>query len=640
MSCCDEPKGKGRGRGPKPKPSPVPVPVPEPEPEPEPTPTPIPDPEEPPLPPGTPIPEPELPPEEPDPAPEPPPEEPAPEPEPPPEDPVPPGDPVPDPPPPQPPTVPDPPPPTNEFARVLGSPTEQILFNGDVVIPAGESWRFRNVVVNGSIRTTGGTFAMRPGDYVKINGNPANYVGGGMKWAPEFANDWGIWISDDGILDVRGTPKVTWNRFWDDTAVTGWSQLDTYYMAPTGRIDGTGYFNVPTCAYGATIPQIDPSVYPAEIVNATRDVVIEGPGHIHCHFHNAGPHRFEYVKLLNMGVSGVLGRYAFHVHHGFLNTVGMVVKGVVSVGARGRVFVPHQSTGMTFRDCAAVNSFDTPFWWDLGDRTDDLLFDRCGVIGVRMPPEVESNAFVNGFSLAAGANTEIRNSFAAAVDGTGFDWPEPTNVFDLVRDFLVWKFELGNVAHNCKKGLRFWNNSSDLHIVKNYQSYRNELGIENGAYLNGNQYENIVCFEDGYTDVVANDNHERATFLWQSSSAKNNDLTNPRLENAILKSIEGPALYLGHRQLASEPAAVTEFTNCTFTAGPGESKVRIIDPTEIDIGAPVQLLFTDCNIEPDDISWDAFKPNTVNEGSHIEIRGGATEWDIDVVDGEVVVTVV
>src|SRR5690606_536283 len=95
---------------------------------------------------------------------------------------------------------------------------ENDTIKGDVVVPAGETWLIGpNVWIEGNLRTDSGTIAMRPGSSLHfIGANPEEYVGGGMGWDPKYARDIGVWVGRAGVLDIRGTPKVGWNRTGSD----------------------------------------------------------------------------------------------------------------------------------------------------------------------------------------------------------------------------------------------------------------------------------------------------------------------------------------------------------------------------------------------------------------------------------------
>lgn len=633
MGCCGENK--------------VPTPLP-PATEPEPDPPPVENPPtnppgtipEEPVPPGEPVPDPDLPPpvEEPD----PPPVEPEPEPEPEPPPVIPPGDPIPDPPPPDPPIIPEPPPESNEFNRVLeGENGDVLTILADVVIPAGEKWRFKNVEIRGNIRATNGaTVAMRPGDRLKFIGIVMDdYVGGGMTWAPQFAKDYGIWIGDGGGLDLRGTPKRSWNRTGTDST---WLPTDEYYISPTTLGDTT----VRPWTYGSTIPQIHASLPPAEIANVTRDVIIEG-GHIHIHSHNV-PFRIEYVRFEKMGISNlasrgpVSGRYVIHAHHNFDGSIGSTIKGCSFVNSRGRNIVPHMSHGITITDCVVVNSWAEGFWWDSGDPSEDTMVDRLCVMGVKMPESVSGQtSMISGIILDVGGPTNVmRQCAVSGCHGSdishGFNWPEVPVNFD-PEPSPVWTFENGNVAHNNEGGgIRFWNNNTFGHQTDNSKTYHNTVGIENGAYLNSNRYDGHYSYLDGIGGWFGP--YKRPAIMWQSNPRVSQTDNPPRFSNSIVIAKDGPAMSIGHRN-NFEADTTFEVEDCTLTPAAGQPVIQVLSG-----GHPWRARFTNINggaLDPDDFDFPELASGDGMIDTHIEIRGGSTEWDIDINDDrEIIVTVI
>jgi hypothetical protein len=515
----------------------------------------------------------------------------------------------------------------SELARPI-QPWQRVLRDttilGDVVVPDGETWLIgQGVRIEGNLRTVGGTIAMRPGGTLTFLGaDPAAYVGGGLTYTDAFARDIGLWVGPQGTLDIQCSPKTGWNRSGIDST---WLPDDEYWVAPTAA----GDFKPRRWYPGHEVPQVDPRVPATEVLNVTRDCVIEGPAHIH--IHSSRPQRIEYVRLQNMGVgfrpdgSGILGRYALHMHMSGNGTRGTIVRGVAAVGSRGRVFVPHASHGITMIDNVTVNSLEEGLWWDVGHDTNDLLVDRMAVVGVNTPRQVtgRTNRY-DGYTLGSGRNMEIRNSVASAVWGNdltvGFDWvsggeaPNP-----------IWTFDAGNVAHNNQgPGLRFWTNGPHEHVVRGYVSYRNGIaGIENGAYLNGVAYHDVVLFEDGDRSASG----ERGGVLWHVNGRRGSQMT-----NATVIATFGPAIRVGNRQLATPQ--YSEFVDCTLTAAPGQPKV-LVDAGNTNTKA-WKARFIRCDVTPDDI---VFQPSAANEGSDILIEHkDGRRWRVQLLGGVKVVT--
>jgi uncharacterized protein YjdB len=499
-----------------------------------------------------------------------------------------------------------------EWDRVLSD----VTIEGDLVVPDGEKWLIgANVQVRGNVRTVNGTVAMRAGSTLRLlGGNPEEYVGGGMHFHPGFARDIGIWIGGHGArgrLDISCTPKTGWNRTGVDPT---WHPQDEYWIAPTAVGDLTPRRWYP----GQPIPRIDPRVPAAEVINVTRDCSIEGPGHIH--IHSTVPQTIEYVTLRRMGIvrpndggSGVTtGRYALHLHHGGDGMRGTVVRGVASIDAGGRVFVPHASHGIRFIDNVAVNSWADAFWWDNDtpeDASHDIEVDRLAVAGVHLPRDwTGSTSQVDGISLRHGDRNTMRNSVVSGVRGSkisnGFNW----NSAARVSTDHVWTFDAGNVAHNNQgSGLRFWNNIVIPHETFDVVTYRNaHAGIENGAYANANFFDRLVLVED---------------VLFAQASGRTLD-GRPQ----TFRNVTAPTLMIGHIRL--EATAGQHFENCDFERVIFNGNQR----------QSWHARFVRCNVVPEMIEWPSPMPAEL-EGSSVQIehRDGR-RWRKEVRGGRVETT--
>ncbi|MGH7559305.1 MAG: hypothetical protein ACREMD_16280 [Gemmatimonadota bacterium] len=516
---------------------------------------------------------------------------------------------------------------SGDWSRTLADTT----IHGDVVVPDGQAWLIGpNVEIEGNLRTVGGTIAMRPGSSLKFLGaNPNEYVGGGLTYEEQFANDIGLWIGPQGMLDVQCTPKTSWNRTGVDPT---WKPDDEYWIAPTDVDDHQPRRWHP----GEPIPQVDPRVPPAEIINVTRDCVIEGPGHIH--IHSERPQIIEYVQLRGMGISSlasggpVMGRYALHLHINGDGSRGTIIQGVAAIESEGVVFVPHASHGVTMIDNVSVNSYAEGLWWDVGDMTNDLLVDRLAVSGVFMPPDIGGGVSRrDGTTLGAGFNMEMRNSAVSGVRdgkiGAGFNWPAKANTSGIPP---VWTFQESNVAHNNSgPGIFFWNNTKHPHVVEDAILYRNGAsvydpahpgnmapGVLNGAYLNSNRYADMVLLGNR---LVQNSN----------SSEQNIDGGPARYERIWVEVSDGPALEVGDRHLAA--TSYVEFIDCTFISGSGYPKVYVRSGTN-----PWLAHFIRSGVEPEDIEFEILTGGA--DGSHILIdQEDGRRWEIKVEGGKKVV---
>lgn len=500
--------------------------------------------------------------------------------------------------------------------------------DGNLVAVAGERLCVgADLRVAGNVLVQDATLVMRPGARLTFVGaNPSSYVGGGMNYTPALDSDRGVWVWGSGQLDVQCTPKRAWNRTGVDPT---WLPSDEYWVTPTAAGDYLPRRWTP----GQPVPRADPSVPAAEVLNATRDCSITGPGHVHVN--SSRPQRVEYLRLTNMGVgfrpdrSEILGRYALHLHMSGEGTRGTIVRGVVAVDSKAQVFVPHSSHGVTMIDNVSVNSLGEVLWWDPGHATNDLLVQgmvAAGVYADRSLTNVASRR--KAFSLQCGSNMTLRGSVATGVRDTdlsvGFDWPEPVSgLYAPCRQAggeLVWDFAGDNVAHNnYGPGIRFWTNGTLPHLVEEYLGYRNrEAGIENGAYINGNVYRDVTLFG------------ERA--LHHTSPRPNDDGQMQGYANLVVRNPSGPAFYFGHRNIAVEnPAHYTEITDCTLEGSP---KVLVEGTSETK--NPARARFIRCNLTPDDI---VFQASSANNGSHIILlNADGSGWDVRYTNGQKVVT--
>jgi hypothetical protein len=277
------------------------------------------------------------------------------------------------------------------------------------------------------------------------------------------------------------------------------------------------------------------------------------------------------------------------------------------------------SHGITMVDNVVVNSYGAGLWWDIGDRTNDLLVDSMVVMGVHMPRAITGTIpDEDAYSLGAGINMEVRNSVAVGTRGSkitnGFDWPDGGQV----GMPAAWVFEKGNVAHNNQgSGLRFWTNSDEQHFVSDYVGYRNGrsvqpysyAGIETGAYLA------MVHF----TNTLILDEH-----LLQQANAR----TGAGHNGLTIEAFDAPAVVVGHRNLGAETHLVME--DCSLTAGAGHPKVWVGEPTNF--SHPWLVDFRRCNVTPEDVEFASLGGG--NEGSIILLEHtDGRKWEVRVERG-------
>jgi hypothetical protein len=383
-------------------------------------------------------------------------------------------------------------------------------------IPAGGTLRF-DPNVSTTLELTGnlinyGRLEMKPArpdvvHTIRFKGvRESSFVGGGLD---PLASDVGLWVMGAGVLELQGTPKAAWNRTGTDPS---WTPTDEIRVTPTAPGD-TGSRGFPT--FAGTVPS-GPDGHKAEVINLTRNVIIEGTptGRAHIFIRSTAPQTIRYVRLQHLGPrkngAVIVGRWCLHFHHSMDGSRGSLVEGVVATACGAHVYVPHMSNGITFRNCIAYNVLESPFWWDPPDSgvdnvAHDILWDSC--LAGLVVADGAGKFRITGFSLQAGSRNVIRNCVAVGVQGTGgdasgFAWPS--------RMTDVWTFE-DNIAHNNKgTGAFVWENDHLPHTLSRFVAYRNGIsGLRHGAYSNAFHYNNVTMIENG---AYALDLHSRSKF--------------------------------------------------------------------------------------------------------------------------------
>lgn len=396
-------------------------------------------------------------------------------------------------------------------------------------VPEGETWAFEpdedttvetteNVVVRGTLRMKPVSAAVT--HTLEFVGVDETAFQGGHTEKP-LDSDVGLWVVDNGQLDLQGTRRAGWNRSGNDPS---WRDQDELRRAP---VEAGETSNFPLFRPGDAVPSVtapDGSVHRAEVFNLTRNVRIHGGGtnppgevldddgraHVICLKCNQ-PQTIKHVEFRWLGprapherdgTSGRLGRYALHFHHGGSGTRGTVVEGTVVRDAGNHAYVPHGSHGITFDDTLAFDTYESAYWWDEGDETEDVRFNHGAAFLTQDYPH--SRGFsLDGFTLGQGTNMTVQNSVVAGLEGNGvnsggFHWPSSANQ---VED-NVWVFDEGNVAHNNRgNGLSVWQNDSNEHLVEDFVGYHNDQGILHGAYRNTYVYRDVLLFANSTYDV-------------------------------------------------------------------------------------------------------------------------------------------
>lgn len=427
--------------------------------------------------------------------------------------------------------------------------------------------------VSATLQSTGsvvvrGTLAMKPSSVAIVhllqfvNVNEAAFTGGGLE---PVLGDVGLWVRD-GQLDLEGTPKTSWTRLAGgitsgtsgvtlEASPVGWNVGDQISIVPTeapsvGDRSWEDFdLRTITAVSGTTVtlnsgttrahPMVN-SQWRAEVLNLTRNVRIEGSGNgnanagganhrAHIWIRSDKPQKINYAAIRYMGprqtgddnpTQDVLGRYALHFHHSMDGSRGSVVRGTVVRDAGSHAYVSHMSHGVTIADSISYNTFDEAYWWDSGDESHDVVYDRCVAALVRYDPAYRGYNLA-GFQLTNGLRNVIRDSVAVGVQGSidasGFHWPEG----DVPSPDAVWDFSKGNIAHNNKiDGIFAWQNDTEPHVIANYTGYHNgETGIDHGAYGNGYHYESSILYGNGEVQlhlkaVSPGPNEETGHIVW------------------------------------------------------------------------------------------------------------------------------
>lgn len=404
-----------------------------------------------------------------------------------------------------------------------------------------------NVVVEGKLQ-------MRPSSAASIHSlrfkgiNENNFKGGGMD---VLASDVGLWVMGAGRLDLMGATKTSWTRAADSVpagtsfikveSANGWAQGDEICIVPTeapvGGVTATDSFEerIIKSVSGTTInltvntgkshPRVN-NLWTAEVMNLTRNVRIEGTasGKAHLFIRSTATQQIRYTSFRHMGprkdrggsaaTELVAGRYGMHFHHCMDGSRGSIVEGNVIRDTGNHSYVPHVSHGIKFTDNIAYNITETAFWWDPGDPTHDVVYDRnivalCKYVpgSLNMNAEDAPTFSSSGFGLNTGDGNSCMNNVVVAggqgdvADGGAYNW-------EAVINEGVWTFG-GNLAHNCDCGIRVWQNSTRNHVVEDFFAYHNKLGLFHGAYANSYTYNGGIFYGNGLQIKAASVNTNR-----------------------------------------------------------------------------------------------------------------------------------
>lgn len=398
-----------------------------------------------------------------------------------------------------------------------------------------------NVVVKGAISMRPSGLAVHRLSFTGVN--EGAFVGGGMD---VLASDVGLWVMEDGVLDVQGASKTAWTRANESldagaTSLTvqsasGWQVGDELVLTPTVPVTTAmhhaAYDRLRIAAIsGSTVTLAGPTAhhhpvvtvagvsYGCEVLNLTRTVRIEGAAGANSHvfIRSNKPQYIRYLEGAHLGprkggpeAEKVLGRYGVHFHHCFDGSRGSVVEGVVLRDTPNHAFVPHFSNGVTFLNCVSHDTQEDAYWWDLRARdsdggtidhiSNDITYDRCVASKSIASPEGEGHFSHTGFLMAEGTGNKALGCVAVGQQGSaesnGFHWSASSRPSH-------WTFD-GCLAHNILGlAMRVWQNDGTLNVMQGFSGYHcSRGGVSAGAYSNAFKYLGGAISACGGTEQV------------------------------------------------------------------------------------------------------------------------------------------
>ncbi len=500
----------------------------------------------------------------------------------------------------------------------------EVGFPDGVEIPAGEVWAFDptftttveaggNVVVRGSL-------VMRPADRTVehtlrfVGVDEQAFEGGGME---PLAGDVGLWVVDEGTLDLEGTERTAWDYEWHDE----WAG-DEVVAAPNTAGD---YETFTTAAGPDDVPPPNELALATELLDLTRNVRIEGTpqGKTHVLIHSSQPQTIRYVAIRYVGPafgeevrgnraeggdqsnvgSDVTGRYGLHFHRCGDGSRGSIVEGVVIRDADNHAFVPHDSHGITFRDTIAYGTTNEAYWWDPASRqspsnaSNDIRYEHVVAAAV-----TTTRGTGSAFALSNGEGNALVDSVAVGVVGrghslSGYHWPG--------TEKSVWTFE-GNTAHNnIGHGIRVWQNVSATHVIERFTGYYNGMaGILHGAYSNSYVYRDLTLFDNGLRE--GGDIAVQANAVGRPASDGGTD--RQEWDHVVTN---GATIVLGRH--AVTPDAPVRFVDCDFSSVVVEEGPNNYSTWE----------FVDCSLQPEDI-----EVRNLNARSVLRVQNGTEAWQL------------
>lgn len=373
-------------------------------------------------------------------------------------------------------------------------------------IPAGTTIRFdpnksTTVTVSGNV-VVNGVLEMKPANAnvihtLRFTGiNESNFVGGGMD---PIASDVGLWVMGSGQLNLQGTPKTAWSYTWQSS----WKSSDEIYAAPNTP---GNYSTFKKITSATQVPAKNALGYSTELLNLTRNVRVEGTtsGYTHVFIRSLKPSTIKNAAFRYVGpdpgavgtASDATGRYGLHIHMCGNGSRGTIVDGLVIRDTKAHAFVPHLSNGITFRNTIAYNVKGEAYWWDEGDSSVDIVFDKTVAALVKKATGGENHR-MSAYFLGRGTRVTVTNSVAVGIDNdeggqdrSGFLWPENAEA--------TWVFNNNRAHNNESHGIFVWQNNELPHVIDGFIAYYNKnAGVEHGAYNNSYVYKNLTLLGNG-----------------------------------------------------------------------------------------------------------------------------------------------
>ena len=372
--------------------------------------------------------------------------------------------------------------------QITGDQNGFVVEEGTTVELVGDVTTDANVEVFGTLK-------MRAGSTLTFTDIDEDRFVGPGDVHQAVREDVGLWVLGNGQLDIRGTSVEGWNTTGEHAT---WSAEHNFVRAPHGLDeDGPQPWSfgeeVPCTSYG------DEEVC-AEVVNRTRDVIIQGTesGNTHLFIHSQQPQTIKHATIRYVGTDdgGPTGRYGLHFHHAGDGSRGSTVEGVLIENSGSHAFVAHASHGVTFRDTVALHTTNAAYWWDPDNTSDyphnathDVTYDRALALDVQ--GGYQSNNELAGFYLGQGVGNRAVDSAAVDVatrtssrqrESSGFYFPRSAQSVP-----NAWQLE-NLTSHHNSNGMFTRRNRNRVEPeagarVDGFTAYQNrEWGIYVGPY--------------------------------------------------------------------------------------------------------------------------------------------------------------